>query len=233
VSRLDSIVVAVALVGCSLASCAAAQTSYGTTGLVKIPTAEVAEFGRCVIGGGYAADSIGQVRRRPRDWSFFATAGLVPRLEAGLRLAYGELFLKSTTDRVFSVKCLLTRETHLIPATALGVQDAIGILKNFNSLYVVGSKRLGFLGMEPVRLHVGFGTDWWDYISNKATGHRFIGLFGGIEVRAAPFLSLLAEYDADDVNLGARFSLKRILTVTFNLVALKQPGCVGSLSFSL
>ena len=109
----------------------------------------------------------------------------------------------------------------------------VGILKNFNSLYVVGSKRLGFLGMEPVRLHVGFGTDWWDYISNKATGHRFVGLFGGVEVKAASFLSLLAEYDADDVNLGARFSLKRILTVTFNLVALKQPGCVGSLSFSL
>jgi hypothetical protein len=232
-SRVISIVVAAALVGCSIVSTASAQTSYGTTGLAKIPTADVAEFGRCVIGGGYAADSIGQVRRRPRDWSFFATVGLVPRLEAGLRLAYGELFLKSTTDRVFSVKGLLTRETHLIPATALGVQDAIGILKNFNSLYVVGSKKLGFLGMEPVRLHLGYGTDWWDHISNKATGHRFIGLFGGVEVKAAPFLGLLAEYDADDVNLGVRFSFKQLLTVTFNLVAMKRPGCVASLSFSL
>jgi hypothetical protein len=233
VSRIESIAVAVVLVGCSTASCASAQTSYGTTGLVKVPTAEVAEFGRCVIGGGYAADFLGQDTWRPRDWSFFATVGLVPRLEAGLRLTYGELFLKNTTDRVLSVKCLLTLETHLIPATALGVQDMIGIEKNFNCLYVVGSKKLGFLGMESVRLHLGYGSDWWDYISNKAKGHRFIGLFGGVEVKAAPFLSLLAEYDADDVNLGARFSLKQTLTVTFNLVAMKHPGCVASLSFSL
>jgi len=41
------------------------------------------------------------------------------------------------------------------------------------------------------------------------------------------------EYDTKDVNLGARFSLKRILTVTFNLVAMKHPGCVASLSFPL
>jgi hypothetical protein len=232
-SRLDSIVVAVALVGCSIPSCASAQTSYGTTGLVKVPTAEVAEFGRSVIGGGYAADFLGQSTRTRRDWSFFATVGLVPRLEVGLRLTYGRLFQKSTTDRVFCVKCLLTRETDIIPATALGVQDMIGLEKNFNCLYVVSSKKLGFLGMEPVRLHVGYGTDWWDYISRKAKGHRFIGPFGGVEVKAAPFLSLLAEYDADDVNLGARFSLKQILTVTFNLVAMKHPGCVASLSFSL
>ncbi len=232
-SRLDPIVVAVALVGCSIASSASAQTSYGTTGLVKIPTAEVAEFGRCFIGGGYAADFVGQGTRKPRDWSFFATVGLVPRLEAGLRLAYGQLFLKSTTERMLSVKCLLTRETDLLPATALGVQDVIGVYKDFNCLYVASSKRLGFLRMEPVRLHLGYGTDWWDHISNKATGHRFIGFFGGVEVKAAPFLSLLAEYDADDVNLGARFSYKQILTVTFNLVAMKHPGCVASLAFSL
>lgn len=200
---------------------------------MKVPTAEVAEFGRGTIGGGYAADFLGRDTRRPRDWSFFATVGLVPRVEVGLRLTYGTLFLKSTTDRVFCVKCLLTRETHLIPATALGVQDMIGIEKNFNCLYVVSSKKLGFVGMEPVRLHVGYGTDWWDYITSKANAHRFIGLFGGVEIRAAPFLSLLAEYDADDVNLGARFSYKQILTVTFNLVAMKHPGCVASLSFSL
>ncbi len=232
-SGLDSIVVAVALVGCSMASCASAQTSYGTTGLVKIPTAEVAGFGKGLIGGGYASDFLGKDTRTPRDWSFFATVGLVPRVEVGLRLTYGTLFLKSTTDRVFSVKCLLTHETNLIPASALGVQDMIGIEKNFNCLYVVGSKKLGFLGVEPVRLHVGYGTDWWDHISNRAKGHRFVGLFGGVEIRAAPFLSLLAEYDADDVNLGARFSFKQILTVTFNLVAMKRPGCVAGLSFSL
>ena len=232
-SRLNSIVATVVLVGCGIASCASAQTSYGTTGLVKIPTADVAEFGRGVIGGGYAADSVGQSRWPRRDWSFFAMVGLVPRVEAGLRLAYGRLFLKSSVDRVFSVKCLLTQETNLIPATALGIQDMIGIERKFSSLYVVGSKKLGFLGIEPVRLHLGYGTDWWDYISNKAKGHRFVGLFGGVEIRAAPFLSLLAEYDADEVNLGARFSFKQILTVTFNLVAMKRPGCVAGLSFSL
>jgi hypothetical protein len=232
-SRLGSIVATVVLVGCSVASYASAQTTYGTTGLVKIPTADVVEFGKVFIGGGYAADSVGRDTHRPRDWSFFATIGLVPRVEAGLRLTYGTLFDKSTTDRVLCAKCLLTRETHLIPATALGVQDMIGIFKNFNCLYAVCSKKLGFLGMEPVRLHLGYGTDWWDYISNKARGHRFIGLFGGVEVKAAPFLSLLAEYDADNVNLGARFSYKQILTVTFNLVAMKRPGCVASLSFSL
>ncbi len=232
-SSLNSVVVAVVLVGCSIVSSAFAQTSYGTTGLVKIPTADVAEFGKGLIGGGYAADFLGKDTRRPRDWSFFAMVGLVPRVEAGLRLTYGTLFLKSTTDRVFCVKCLLIQESHLIPATALGVQDMIGIEKNFNSLYVVSSKKLGFLGIEPVRLHLGYGTDWWDYISNKAKGHRFIGLFGGVEMKAAPFLSLLVEYDADDVNLGARFSFKQILTVTFNLVAMKHPGCVASLSLSL
>jgi len=49
----------------------------------------------------------------------------------------------------------------------------------------------------------------------------------------APFSGLLAEYDAKDVNLEARFSLRRILTVTLNLVAMKHPGCVAGLSFPL
>jgi len=221
------------LISCSIPSRLPAQSFYGTTGLIKTPTAEVAECGTAAIGGGYAADHLGQSTMISRDWSLFATIGLAPRLEAGLRLAYGRLLLKSTTDRMLNVKCLLTRESRFVPATALGGQDIIGGCRNFNSLYVVSSKNLGFLGIDRIRIHLGWGTDWWDFILGKASGHRFIGPFGGIEARVVPFLGLLAEYDADDINLGARLSVKRILNVTVNLVAMKKLGCVASLVFSI
>ncbi|MCX6841240.1 MAG: YjbH domain-containing protein [candidate division WOR-3 bacterium] len=210
-----------------------APSFYGTTGLVKIPTAEVAEYGKVVIGGGYTDDYFYQSKKTPEDWSLFATIGFIPRLEIGLRMGNRTFFPKVTIDRMISAKCLLVKESHSIPAIALGGQDIIGEEKHFNSLYMVSSKNLGFLGVERIRVHFGWGTDWLDFITGKAKAYRFIGAFGGIDVKVFPFLALLAEYDAEDINLGVRFSVKRILNVTFNLTAMKELGCVASLTFTI
>jgi hypothetical protein len=226
-------IAAVLLASCSILWQAPAQSFYGTTGLIKIPTAEVAEYGRAVIGGGYTADHFGQSKLTRKVWSIFATIGFIPRLEIGLRMANRRFFPIDSIDRMIAAKCLLVRESHFVPAIALGGQDIIGGAKNFNSLYVVGSKNLGFLGVERLRVHVGFGTDWWNFISEKAGGHRFVDVFGGIEAEVFPFLALLAEYDAENVNLGVRFSVKGILNVTFNLAAMKELGCVASLTSTL
>ena len=236
--KVHSIVI-IFLITFGIPSQVSAQSFYGTTGLIKIPTAEVVENGKAIIGGGYVTDYY-RYPKSYKQYIGFLNIGVLPKLEVSLRVAFfpeiefdaDNLPYSCDSDRIANVKFQLLQEAPMLPAVAIGGQDIYGT-KAFNSLYIVGSKNSELPIINKVRIHIGLGTDWRDFISEEAMDHRFIRVFGGIEKQVYPFLILLAEYDARDINLGVRFSIKKILNITFNLTDGNNFGCIASLIFSL
>lgn len=216
-------------------SVTAGSSFYGTTGLIKIPTADVAGNGQIVFGAGYLYDYMGALSRQS---TVFGTFGLLDRLEIGLRMASriegSEIFQKGTTDRMLSIKWVLKQETDYVPAIAVGGHDIIGRSRYFNSLYIVSSKRVPLAFIEDLRLHLGVGTDVWDELdSQDSKQHRFVGIFGGGELYLTQYLALVAEYDAEEINLGARVSIKDIVHVMAGFTDVEHFGCLVNVKLKL
>ena len=93
-------------------------------------------------------------------------------------------------DLSANVHVLLLEDESWWPAVAAGMQDIGGGLRFLESPYVVASKTL----FDRVRgtAGYGFGPDTLD------------GVFAGLEVAVNNWLTVLAEYDADDLNTGLR-----------------------------
>lgn len=194
----------------------AAQTFYGSSGLVTVPTAGVLADRELVVGGGYMRDrwiTSGEPPGRYYQWAAFGAIGLFDRFEIvlrvsgvpGARLSDTTLPYTYPIDRMVSVKGVAVTESEYLPALALGIQDIEGKprRKQFNALYAVLSKGARVPGVDSVRCHVGFGSDLWDKVTSVSNDHRFVGLFAGAEVRMLGWLRLMAEYDAESVNVGA------------------------------
>ncbi len=213
---------------------------YGPTGLIKTPIAEVVENGKVIAGVGYSTDRPSRSSRPQRQWSVFGTIGFASRIEIGLRfILIPEI--KSTlrrppfdvgADRMMSIKYLLIKEKDFVPSFALGVQDIIGT-RIYNSLYVVGSKNFYFPPIRSVRVHAGFGTEWWDHLLGESKGHKFKGLFGGLEVKLFAPLILVGEYDGDEFNWGVRVSIRNLMSIAIIVTDENDLGGVLSFGFSL
>ena len=63
--------------------------------------------------------------------------------------------------------------------------------------------------------------------------YRFIGIFGSIEGQIFNCLSLLADYDAENWNLGLKLSYKEILYGKLFITEMKYPGVVLCIKFNL
>lgn len=117
--------------------------------------------------------------------------GFLPRLTLGARgVVAKRASLSDSRDLSASLHLLLLEEGPVWPALAIGLQDIGGASSLFESKYVVLSKTF----FERLRGTIGFGTGP-DVLE---------GVFAGAELALEPFLTFLAEYDTDDVNLGVQ-----------------------------
>ena len=133
------------------------------------------------------------LRRKVDDQQNFTFAiGLLPRLTIGGRgtVAENETGMDFARDISANLHLLLLEEGWWWPAVAVGWQDIGGGMQLFSSKYVTLSKSL----FGRVRGTVGFGTgpDTLD------------GPFAGLELAVNRFITLMGEYDADDINAGLR-----------------------------
>ena len=123
--------------------------------------------------------------------NFNFAIGLLPRLTIGGRGTIasqdGNDFAR---DLSANAQLLLLEEGLWWPAVAVGFQDISGGAQQFRSNYLTLSK--SFFGR--VRATAGFGTgpDTLD------------GPFAGVELALNQFITLMGEYDADDINTGIR-----------------------------
>lgn len=165
----------------------AAPSLNGSTGLLNTPSADVIQQGDFSLG--YYHLEHGAVAN--------VNMGLLKNVEIGI-----SSFDPDGGSRLnrLNAKWSLIPETVVSPGLAIGVEDISD--KGERTAYIVGSKALpmGF------RVHYGVGDG------------RYDGIFGGIEKtinplgvltgdNAFPATTLIAEYDGEDVNVGARLSL--------------------------
>lgn len=198
----------------------------GSTGLVRIPTAEVVPHGYYTVG----IDRVGYPHRSYRrnlvgTVSSFATLGVLPHVEVTTGLTniqdrpwfqYRPYFSGGrggwNQDRMLSIQGVPLRQGHGVPfSLAIGQQDVTGT-GVFNCGYVVATRRSPRLG-----LHLGYG------------GGRLGGLFGGADFEALRDVHLLLDHDGERANAGIALRAHNV-TLTPVLTGLDTLG--GSLTYT-
>ena len=200
----------------AIAGSAAAQSVTGTHGLATIPTARMLPDGSLVAGTGF-------VHRRLTDYKegeyhyapLYVSITYLPFVEIGFRFSRSlDSGQEALGDRMLLVRLRVLEERGLVPAIAVGAHDFLRSSESqtafFNALYVVASKWVpapaGIRGVvRGVDAHLGYGTDLLD-----ATGHEFVGPFGGVAVpliaegRLLNGWDVLVEYNGRTLNVGQR-----------------------------
>jgi len=163
---------------------------WGTTGLIRIPNGRIIEDGnlRLTVSHSYPYRS------------YAVTFGFFPFLELNGRIT--ELLDQKTQgsgwkdygyykDKAADFKLLLIDEQKWIPSISMGVQDFHGTQLFFNE-YVAASKKIGNLD-----LTMGYGGNLFGSIFKETDTEirELDGLFGGMEWKIKPNLSLVCEYD--------------------------------------
>ncbi|MDU4961181.1 MAG: YjbH domain-containing protein [Sporomusaceae bacterium] len=170
----------------STASAAAAPSFGGPTGLINTPSADALREGQF---------SLGYHRLHEQKAASFSL-NIMPNVEAGIVRIFPDA---GSNQTMFHTKWSVAPETVVTPGFAVGVE---GLGDGRSSAYAVVSKGLP-LGL---RLHAGVGNG------------RFDGAFGAIEATFSPAggltgpnvfptTTLIAEYDGDSMNYGARLAL--------------------------
>lgn len=222
-------VVIVGLLLATTASVALAQSmsTYGTPGLVEMPTAEMLGENELAL----TSSGFNNTQRHSLTFQF------LPRVNATFRYSLIEEFFatgRRIADRSFDVNILLAEEGKYRPSVVLGLRDIVGT-GLFSSEYLVATKtvrpglrfsagvgwgRLGDRGVEnplgvfngdletrPARSNIGSqngGT-----LDPDAWFRGDMGFFGGVSWDVTERLTLSAEYSSDRYTLeesrGAEF----------------------------
>lgn len=169
----------------------AAPSLLGPTGLITVPTAEVVGTAQWNVGlSGVSVD------QGPDESIFFANVGLLPHLELG-----------AARDKPSGGEgeTIINAKLQVLPRLPGEISAAVGVIDLTDqidrSAYAVLSHTLGggvFRRrgtIAPLEIHVGVG------------GGHFDGLIAGLSAGMGNQATLLAEYDGDHVNLGARWRL--------------------------
>lgn len=207
---------------------ASAQLTYGTTGLLHAPSAEMQRDKTVLLGGNFL-----NKENTPGTWyyhtyNYYLNVTFFPWLEVGytctlfkaeaLGLApYGYSGF-TNQDRYFSLRLRLLKEGQLwkhMPAIVIGTSDPYtesGATENgqissvdgngyFCRFFIAATKHLP-IGSEEIGVHLS-------YLYNRRIDYHLNGPAAGISWNpsAHPQLRLIAEYDAKDFNLGATYLL--------------------------
>lgn len=195
----------------------ASPSLEGTSGLIRIPTADVIADGHLLAGISYMGEEHSRIVSAKTDaMPLFVGIGFLPNLELVGKLtifhdvkAYNWNY---NLDRSFNAHYRILPQKRHVPALAIGAQDVtFGTTSSYlgKSQYLVGT-----WAEDRYRLHVGYGRE------------RLSGPFGGIDyaLRADQRLQLMIDYDTRYVNAGLRGFVNKWLTVDVSLLGLSELG---------
>jgi hypothetical protein len=163
----------------------------GMPGIIDIPTATMVPPGSVDLAYNVKRDS-NVFPEVDAQQNFNFAIGLLPRVTIGGRgtAANPQEGPFLARDISASLQLLLLQEGLWWPAIAVGFQDISGGAAFFESSYVVASK--SFFGRLRGTVGVGAGPDTLE------------GVFAGAELALNRFITLMGEYDTDDINAGIR-----------------------------
>jgi len=185
----------------------------GFSGILNIPTGYVQQNGTFDALYSNQKDNLRAVGVPKWQDNYIFSVGLFSFAEIGARLTNtvsGDMYVNTGGVRDLSANVKfttapLTARFRFSPALAVGVQDAEGGASFLRTTYVAASADpLGWL-----RLSTGYGHG----------PDRMKGAFGGLELRAHDWVTLLGEYDASKTNVGARLTTPALPYIRARLTA--------------
>ena len=156
---------------------------HGQTGLLEVPTAQP-------IDAGLSSVYVGQREHAAAydNYQIYGfTLGYWPELEL-----VGRIVEISTGTRDLSGDFKWRLLNHGGFSLAVGAQDFAGEAQNFRTRYLVATQQLG-----PLSLTAGYGDEL----------DRLKGAFGGVQLSLGPWVDLMADHDAEQLNAGVRLNL--------------------------
>lgn len=217
-----------------------AQLSYGTTGLLHMPSAEMQDDKTFMVGGNYLHKNLTPDTWNYGTYNYYFNVTIFPFLE----VAYTATMFKAKTigidwkvdgekftnqDRYFSFRLRLIEEGKYwkyMPAIVVGTSDPYtesgdGQIASasgngyFCRFYVAATKHFRF-GAERLGLHLA-------YIYNNRKSYHYNGLAVGVTYNPsfAPQLRFIAEYDSRDFSIGATYELFNQLHAQIQLQSCK------------
>lgn len=214
-----------------------AQFTYGTTGLLHMPTADMQRDKTFMAGGGYLDKHATPDVWNYDTWNYYINITFFPWLEVAYTCTIFDdyvsrgnaLIHRINQDRNFSGRLRLWKEgwwKEWTPQIVIGGNDVlhgsdeggdIGAVEGsgtggntfYQRYYIAATKHLFWYG------------DWGihaAYVYSKRIGHQFDGVAVGVDYqfalkgdefyhKAINGLNLMAEYDSKFVNIGARYTL--------------------------
>ena len=194
----------VSLIGLTALSAWSAPSFGGYTGLINVPNADALAPGAFNVG--WVDGQLAGV-----DFNnFFINYGMPAAEKSNVEIGVNVMDMEgSDKDTLLNAKWAVKPETEAQMGISVGVIDATNM--NETTLYFVGSK---VLTKGPFKV---FGGEILNpRISIGLGGGGLDGLFAGLTAGLGNSLALMAEYDSNDVNLGARLRLYKGIAVQAN-----------------
>ena len=218
--------------GLLMACPAMAQFTYGTTGLLHMPTADMQPDKTLLFGGGRLNKQATPSRWSYDTWNYYVNITFLPFMEVGYTCTIfdewthgGKLHMKNQ-DRSFHGRLRLWKEgwwKEWTPQIVVGVNDVttgagtdyteLGVEGDgngyFNRYYVAATKHFDWKGWWGVHAAYLYNKRNRDKLNGPAVGvdYRFALASGSLWSRALNGLNLMGEYDSKYVNVGAKYSL--------------------------
>ena len=216
----------------ALAGSVKAQFTYGTTGLLHMPTADMQKDKTFMAGGGYLNSHATPSRWSYDTWNYYINITFFPWLEVAYTCTIfdewargGKVYMKNQ-DRSFHGRLRLWKEgwwNKWTPQIVFGVNDfTTGASTDYGEMAVEGDGN-GYLNRYYIAAtkHLSWYGEWGihaAYVYNKRGKDKLNGVAVGVDYqfalcgeepwqKAVNGLNLMAEYDSKFVNIGAKYAL--------------------------
>lgn len=227
---------------------ATAQLSYGTTGLLHAPSAEMQRDKTFMIGGNFMNKELTPPTWYYHTYNYFLNVTIFPWVEVAYTctlfqaeaLGLGPYGYSGFTnqDRYFSLRLRLLKEGQFwkyMPAVVVGTSDPFTSTNDqlaptegngyYSRFFLAATKHLS-IGTEEVGIHLS-------YLYNKRNDYKLNGVAAGISYNPSfhPRLRLIAEYDSKDVAVGATYLLFNCIHFQMEMQRMKYFS--GGLTFQI
>lgn len=216
----------------------AAQLTYGTTGLLHAPSAEMQRDKTLMIGGNFLNKELTPPTWYYHTYNYFLNVTVFPWMEVAYTCTLFKaeaLGLKpygytgfTNQDRYFSLRLRALKEGQFwkyMPAVVVGTSDPFTSTNTelaptegngyYSRFFVAATKHIP-LGKEEIGVHLS-------YLYNKRRDYKLNGVAAGITYNPSshPQLRMIAEYDSKDFALGATYLLFKRLHVQVEMQKMK------------
>lgn len=215
-----------------LLNTAKAQFTYGTTGLLHMPSADMQQDKTFMAGGGYLNKHATPDRWRYNTWNYYINMTFFPWLEVAYTCTIFDEWSDSrkvyvkNQDRFFSGRLRLWKEgwwKEWTPQIVVGGSDVLHDSGHGGQIGMVISSGNEFFQRYYIAAtkHLSWNGEWGihaAYVYSKRIGHKFNGPAIGVDYqfalpgtelwqKAVNGLNLMAEYDSKFMNIGAKYTL--------------------------